>query len=568
MNFTLQGLVADYQTLKNKHNELVLATILATEGSTYRKAGTRMLITRDGCCYGLLGGNELHREILTSVAPVFATRGLQIIDIESRSPDAGGLALELEPGARITVLLEYLAVENPHNTMELLRTGLQHKQAMLISISESDLADCIPGANVLLAQAAAIHSDLEPGYCEVLVEIAEQTRTTGTSALESCISGAGLFTAFFDIITPPLQLLIIGAGPDVIPVLRLALAMGWLVTIVDPRTVYTQSPYLEPAYRVLTLGPEELPAAVDIDKIDAVVIMTHRLDLDGRYLRCLLGNTSLKYIGLMGTERRKHRLLQALGLDPTVTGENIYGPVGLDLGGRSPEQIALALVSEIQAVMNERSGGRLSEPATAELPEELPVSSEQDLYAIVLAAGGSKRFGGIKQLLELNGQSLLKRAIDLASNTFDNRVKLVLGIKPNKLQREADGYDIEIVVNKDWENGIASSLRSGIKALPAHCKGALIILCDQPYINEQHVRQMIDAWKRDHTKIIASAYADTVGVPAIFPAQHFPAILQLQGDTGAKAIIDNNLEHVARVSIPEAEIDIDTQEDLIKILSK
>ncbi|OGT83628.1 MAG: hypothetical protein A3G96_01105 [Gammaproteobacteria bacterium RIFCSPLOWO2_12_FULL_52_10] len=80
---------------------------------------------------------------------------MQIIDIESRSPDAGGLALELEPGARITVLLEYLTVENPHNTMELLRTGLQHKQAMLISISESDLADCIPGANVLLAQAAA-----------------------------------------------------------------------------------------------------------------------------------------------------------------------------------------------------------------------------------------------------------------------------------------------------------------------------------------------------------------------------------------------------------------------------
>jgi len=79
---------------------------------------------------------------------------------------------------------------------------------------------------------------------------------------------------------------------------------------------------------------------------------------------------------------------------------------------------------------------------------------------------------------------------------------------------------------------------------------------------------MIDAWKRDHTKIIASSYADTVGVPAIFPAQYFPAIQQLQGDTGAKAIIDNNLEHVARVSIPEAEIDIDTQEDLIKILSK
>ena len=77
---------------------------------------------------------------------------------------------------------------------------------------------------------------------------------------------------------------------------------------------------------------------------------------------------------------------------------------------------------------------------------------------------------------------------------------------------------------------------------------------------------MIDAWKRDHTKIIASAYAGTVGVPAIFPVRHFTAISQLQGDTGAKVIIENNLEQVIRISIPEAEIDIDTQEDLIKIL--
>ncbi|MBF8268959.1 MAG: NTP transf 3 protein [Gammaproteobacteria bacterium] len=569
MNFTLQGLVADYHTLRIQHTELVLATILATEGSTYRKAGARMLITPDACCYGLLGGNELHQAILARVAPIFATRELQILDFDSQSIDSGNLAVELEPGARVTVLLQYLAVADPNNTLELLLTGLRQQQAVLVTICESALADCSPGANVLIAQAAAIHSDLDPRYSRELTEIASQIRDSGISSLESCMSGEGSFTAFYDIITPPLQLLIIGAGPDVIPVLRLATTMDWLVTIVDPRSANTQSEYFETAYRVLTLEPEGMLAAVDIDRIDAVVIMTHRLDLDQRYLQCLRGNTSLKYIGLLGTERRKHRLLQALALDPAITGERIYGPVGLDLGGRSPEQIALALVSEIQAVVNQCSGGRLtSQAAPALQAEPPPVVSEQDLYAIVLAAGGSTRFGGIKQLLELDGKSLLKRAIDTTSNTFDNRVKLVLGIKPNKLQREADGYDIEIVVNKDWENGIASSLRTGIKALPARCKGVLIILCDQPYINETHIRQMIDVWKRDHTKIIASSYANTVGVPAIFPAQHFPAIQQLRGDTGAKAIIESNLEQVIRVSIPEAEIDIDTQEDLIKILSK
>lgn len=200
--------------------------------------------------------------------------------------------------------------------------------------------------------------------------------------------------------------------------------------------------------------------------------------------------------------------------------------------------------------------------------DTVPSASENDMFAVVLAAGGGRRFGGIKQLLELDGKSLLKRVVETASNSLDNRVKLVLGIKPNILLQEADGFDIEIVVNKDWENGIASSLRAGIKALPAHCKGALIIFCDQPLINEAHLRQLIDAWKQNHSKIIASSYEDTIGVPVIFPREYFPSILQLKGDSGAKSIIEKNLKNVFTVSIPEAAVDIDTQEDLIKILSK
>jgi len=198
----------------------------------------------------------------------------------------------------------------------------------------------------------------------------------------------------------------------------------------------------------------------------------------------------------------------------------------------------------------------------------VPSASEKGLFAVILAAGGSRRFGGIKQLLELDGKSLLKRVVETAGNSLDNRVKLVLGIKPNILLQEADGFDIEIVVNKGWENGIASSLRAGIKALPAHCKGALIIFCDQPLINEAHLRQLIDAWKQNHSKIIASSYAHTLGVPVIFPCKYFPSIQQLKGDIGAKSIIDKNPENVITISIPEAEIDIDTQEDVIKILGK
>lgn len=566
MNFSLPGLVDDYQTLKRDHAELVLATIIDTEGSTYRKSGARMLITGDNVCHGVLGGDELHKAVVTGVRNVLNSKIMQILDFDAEHHDTGDLAMELEPGARVSVMLEYLSPDDHYNPMELLAKGLQLKDAVLVTVCESGAEDFLPGTNVLITQKETMDNNAGQGYYVAMSDIAEQVRNNGRSSLESCVSGEGSFTAFYDIITPSPHLLIIGAGPDTVPVLRLARVMDWTVTIADARESFTRSDQLSAANQVLTLEPDELPARVDLDNIDAVVIMTHRLDLDERYLQYLRGRTGLKYIGLLGTKRRRERLLQALALEPEVTGENIFGPVGLDLGARSPEQIALSLISEIQAVLNNSSGGRLSDPGPRS--NTVPSIDDGDLYAIIMAAGGSRRFGGIKQLLELDGKSLLKRAIDITTGILGNRVKLVLGIKPNKLQREADGYDIEIVVNRDWENGIASSLRAGIKSLPASCKGALIVFCDQPKINEKHLRQLIDAWKLQPTRIIACSYADTQGVPVIFPSSYFASILELQGDTGAKSILEKNSDNLTLLTVPEAEIDIDTQEDLINILKK
>lgn len=569
MYFSLPGLVDNYLSLKPNHTELVLATIIDTEGSTYRKAGARMLITADLQCYGLLGGDELHKAVLAGAGPVFNARDIQVLQFDANHTETGNLGLELEPGAGVTVLLEYLFSNDKYNTMELLLRGLRLKQAVLATICESSIEDFVPGTNILITNQETITENQGQSYYLAMADIADQIRRTGRSSLESCISGDGSFTAFYDTITSAPHLLIIGAGPDAVPLVYLARAMNWTVTIADTRKSFTGSGLLAPADQVLTLQPEELPSQVDLDEIDAAVIMTHRLDLDEHYLRALQGRTGLKYIGLLGTSRRREKLLQALALQPAAPDARIFGPAGLDLGGHSPEQIALSIVSEIQAVLNNRPGGHLAEPAgTTERPQSSPAVSEEDLFVMIMAAGGSRRFGGIKQLIELDGKSLLKRVIDTATQTLGNRVKVVLGLKSNKLQREADGYDVEVVVNRDWENGIASSLRAGIGALPERCKGVLIIFCDQPLINQTHLQQMIETWKQQHDKIISSEYADTIGVPVIFPRRYFQDILELEGDTGAKSIIENNLDNVVRISIPEAEVDIDTQEDLINILKK
>ena len=565
MNFNLSGLLADYQSLKQSQADLVLATIIETGGSTYRKAGARMLITRENKFYGLLGGQELHRALLKDASEVLDSKQTRVVELDHSSRN--GLALELEPGAKLSILLEYLSCEDGINTMELLSLAHNDRQgAILATVCDSNIDSCPPGASLLLNDKLTGNNSLEQNICSVIQESAELIKQSGTSSLESCMLELGVFSVFFDIITHPLHLLITGAGPDVIPVIQLAAAMSWKITVVDPRQDHASSEYLSKASRVLTADADELPKLVDLQTVDAVIIMSHRLDLDEKFLGCFKGNTHIGYIGLLGTEKRRKKLLDALAIRPEQTGEQIYGPAGLDTGGKSPEEIALSIIAEIQAVLYGGSGAHL----TAALPRSPAVSSfdDKDIYAIILAAGGSRRFGGIKQLLEFDGKSLLKRAVETANKALNYRVKLVLGIKPNKLQREVDGYDIEVVNNRNWENGISSSIKAGINTLPENCKAVLIILCDQPLINESHLQMLIETWKQNNEKIIVSTFADTVGVPAIFPRKFFTALLDLKGDYGAKVVIEKNLDMVIPVPIPEAGIDIDTQEDVIKILSR
>jgi CTP:molybdopterin cytidylyltransferase MocA len=201
-----------------------------------------------------------------------------------------------------------------------------------------------------------------------------------------------------------------------------------------------------------------------------------------------------------------------------------------------------------------------------ENPQDL--LADYQLFAIVLAAGGSSRFQGIKQLVELEGKSLLKRTVETACNILDDRVKVVLGLKALKLKRELAGLNVEIIMNDAWQAGLSTSLQAGINALPDDCSGVLVIFCDQPLIREQQIQALIALWNRDRTRIIASAYAGIQGVPVIFPRKYFHEFSDLTGDSGAKSILNRHPDEIVPLPLPEAETDIDTQADLLEILTR
>lgn len=184
--------------------------------------------------------------------------------------------------------------------------------------------------------------------------------------------------------------------------------------------------------------------------------------------------------------------------------------------------------------------------------------------AVVLAAGGSRRLGRPKQLLELRGEPLVRRAARIAAEAGFAPVIVVVGAEADAVGAALAGGSFAVVANEGWESGVASSIRRGIEALRAmrgDVEGALLATCDQPLVGPGHLAALAAAASSGAKAIAASSYGGTVGVPALFSRAIFDELLALEGDRGAKRVIARDEGRVACVEVPEGERDVDTEAD-------
>lgn len=187
------------------------------------------------------------------------------------------------------------------------------------------------------------------------------------------------------------------------------------------------------------------------------------------------------------------------------------------------------------------------------------------LYAIVLAAGASTRFGSPKQLVRIGGRPLLHAVVTRAAEVAGNALIVVLGSGAAELAPLLKHSPGSVVVNRHWREGMASSIRTGIARLPPTCSGVLLMLADQAAVTTDDLRRLAGTWRRRPQCIAAALYAGTTGVPAIFPRSTFSELAALRGDMGARAILRRTADRVVRVPMPSAELDVDTPEDLLDL---
>ena len=189
-------------------------------------------------------------------------------------------------------------------------------------------------------------------------------------------------------------------------------------------------------------------------------------------------------------------------------------------------------------------------------------ANDSSLFALILAAGQGTRFGATKQLADFGGQPLVRRAVALAESICPGQSILVLGHEAGAILAAAQPFAGFAVCNANYRDGMGTSLARGIRALPGHTAGALVLLCDQPWISAADIERLVNAWRQNPQQPAACRYGATIGVPAIFPRRCFADLATLSDDKGAQALIKNNLSQVSLVECPAAARDIDTPEDL------
>jgi molybdenum cofactor cytidylyltransferase len=194
--------------------------------------------------------------------------------------------------------------------------------------------------------------------------------------------------------------------------------------------------------------------------------------------------------------------------------------------------------------------------------------SSKRIGAVILAAGGSSRFGRPKQLIPFRGKSLVRRIIDAACEAGCSPIVVVIRSEDEKFHPELDRAGVVIAQNRQWPRGIGSSIRRGIEALTnssPDVEASVLLVCDQPAVDSRVIQRLIALRETTGKSIVASSYGDTLGVPALFTRSIFEELLSLGDKAGAKSIVLRSRERVASLSFPEGEIDIDTWEDWEKL---
>lgn len=359
----INDIIYAYDKATAAGKKTALATVVKVEGSSYRRPGARMLIAEDGQLTGAISGGCLEGDALRKALLTIHQQQNKLITYDTSNPDDVEFGVQLGCNGIVHILFEYIDSEDLNNPIALLRSVQQTRREVIFV--------------TLFSIENRSHQTGTVGLFDLSTnELPEKLRNLGSAFLDQIKNGLEAKTSsisctetdehpeeiLLDYIPPANVLLIAGAGNDAQPVLEIASVLGWETIVVDGRVTHATEKRFPKAKQVIRASAEELTQKVNIDESTVCVLMTHNYHYDLTLLKQLL-NTKTPYIGLLGPKTKMDRMLADLESEGIVLHSDqlskMYGPVGLDIGAETAEEIAISIVSEIQAVMNNRKGTSL-----------------------------------------------------------------------------------------------------------------------------------------------------------------------------------------------------------------
>ncbi|MEH2067843.1 MAG: XdhC/CoxI family protein [Nostoc sp.] len=361
----VQAILEGFESSQKSGEITFLATVVKTQGSTYRRPGAKMLMTNTGQTIGTISAGCLENDVFEHTQQRMSDGKPIVVTYDNTASEDILWGFGLGCNGTVQVLIERLERESTPNAIAFIQECFDKKHLGIIAtvFALEGAVKVKLGSRLLLYPNGKVITDIkDKNLIQSLIADTQAAFGDRKSRVNKYQLSLGSVEVFIEVIQPPTPLVIFGAGYDAVPVAQFAQALGWDVTVVDCRANEATKERFPTACNVILSRREIVQKQVFVDSYTVAVVMTHNYLDDVEILKMLLPSPA-HYIGVLGPKVRTERLLEDLSLQGIVyTPEQLtrlHGPVGIDIGADTPEEIAIAIIAEIQAVLTNRSGNFL-----------------------------------------------------------------------------------------------------------------------------------------------------------------------------------------------------------------
>lgn len=367
----LDNIISKYELLKDQDVECILATVVHVEGSSYRRAGARMLVDEYGNITGAISGGCLEGDALRKALHALHQQKNKLVTYDTSDEDDAVIGAQLGCNGIIQVLFEPLDYEDEQNPCELLKKVINQKNPLAIVVQFNlNKSKDQKGTTFIISENSEVFGRKPEGELfNIILKQAWFTLENKIHHFAEYLIGEEIHHIFIQNYQPPVKLIIVGAGNDAQIMAQQADLLGWDVIVTDGRPTHANKDRFTSSCQIIVSKPEQTLENIQLDNRSCFVLMSHNYNYDLAVLKLLLAEKTIPYIGILGPLKKYQRMLEDLakeGLELKSEALNkIHAPVGLEIGAETPAEIGLSILAEIQTVLSGKAGRSLREKSSS-----------------------------------------------------------------------------------------------------------------------------------------------------------------------------------------------------------